>query len=294
VSEFLGYLVIGLMTGALYALIALGFVLVYQSTGVFNFAQPWIVPFGAYLAFAAFAQLHLPLWAGFPLVLAGAAVTGYLLQRLTIQPLFGQPLLSVAFMTLGLGLIIQGLMVLIWGFDSDIVPRFYPVGGVSIGPISFSYDHLLSFIIAIALVVGLYLFYRYSRTGLAMRVTAESHVIAQSLGLKIKAITALSWIIATIVAAIGGMLLANIMAIDSSMLDIGLRAIAVILVGGLESPTGAILAGLLIGVVETVAAGYIDPYVGGGFRDVAAFVILLIALLVRPYGFFGWKRIERI
>lgn len=293
-SEFFGYLVIGLMTGSLYSLIALGFVLVYQSTGVFNFAQPWLVPFGACLAFAAFAQLKLPLWLGFPFVLVGAAIAGYLLQRLAIRPLLGQPLVSVALMTLGLGLVIQGVIVFFWGFDSDVVPRFYPVGGVELGPISFSYDHFLSFIIAIVLVFVLYLFYRYSRTGLAMRVTAESHIIAQSLGLKVSAIAALSWIIATIVAVIGGVLLANIMAIDSSMLDIGLRAIAVLLVGGLESPIGAILAGLLVGVAETLAAGYIDPYVGGGFRDVAAFIILLIVLLVRPYGFFGWKRIERI
>ena len=293
-AEFAGYLAIGLMVGGLYSLVALGFVLVYQSTGVFNLSQPWIVPLGAYFAFFAFRQLQLPLWAGFPLVLVAAALTGYVLQRLTIRPLFGQSMLAIVLMTLGLAVTLQGIMVMVWGFDSDIVPRFYPVGGVNLGTISLSYDHLLSFAVALVLVAVLYGFYRYSRRGLAMRVTAESHVVAQSLGIKVTGVAALSWVIAAMVAAIGGMLLANIMSIDTSMLDIGVRAIAVVLVGGLESPLGAILAGLLIGVVETVAAGYIDPLIGGGFRDVAAYIVLLIALLARPYGFFGWKRIERV
>lgn len=293
-AEFAGYLAIGLMVGGLYSLVALGFVLVYQSTGVFNLSQPWIVPLGAYFAFFAFRQLQLPLWAGFPLVLVAAALTGYVLQRLTIRPLFGQSMLAIVLMTLGLAVILQGIMVMVWGFDSDIVPRFYPVGGVNLGTISLSYDHLLSFAVALVLVAVLYGFYRYSRRGLAMRVTAESHVVAQSLGIKVTGVAALSWVIAAMVAAIGGMLLANIMSIDTSMLDIGVRAIAAALVGGLESPPGAILAGLLIGVVETVAAGYIDPLIGGGFRDVAAYIVLLIALLARPYGFFGWKRIERV
>ena len=293
-AEFAGYLAIGLMVGGLYSLVALGFVLVYQSTGVFNLSQPWIVPLGAYFAFFAFRQLQLPLWAGFPLVLVAAALTGYVLQRLTIRPLFGQSMLAIVLMTLGLAVILQGIMVMVWGFDSDIVPRFYPVGGVNLGTISLSYDHLLSFAIAIVLMAFLFGFNRYSRSGLAMRVTAESHVVAQSLGIRVTGVAALSWVIAAMVAAIGGMLLANIMSIDTSMLDIGVRAIAVVLVGGLESPLGAILGGLLIGVVETVAAGYIDPLIGGGFRDVAAYIVLLIALLARPYGFFGWKRIERV
>ncbi|MDP7469520.1 MAG: branched-chain amino acid ABC transporter permease [Dehalococcoidia bacterium] len=293
-SDLAGYLVIGLMTGAVYSLIALGIVLVYQSTGVFNISLPWLVPFGAYLAYAALVQYGMPFWLGIPLVLIAAALSGYLIQRLTIQPLLGQSLLSTALMTLGLAVILQGIMVLVWGFDGDVLPRFFAVGGLRFGEFSLSYDHLLALFLSLALVLGMFLFQKYSRAGLAMRVTAESHIIAASLGVKVSGVAALSWILAASVAAVGGVLLGNISAIDTSMLDIGVRAFAVVLLGGLESLSGAILAGLLIGVVETVAAAYLDPYVGGGIRDVAAFAILLIALLVRPYGFFGWKRIERI
>jgi branched-chain amino acid transport system permease protein len=293
-TELAGYVMIGFMTGSIYALIGLGIVMVYQSTGVFNIAQPWLVPFGAYLGFAVLVQFGMPFWLGIPVILIAAAIVGYMLQKLTIQPLLGQSLLTTALMTLGLAVILQGVMVLVWGFDGDVLPRFFEVGGLRFGDFSLSYDHLMALAVALLLVFAMFLFQKYSRAGLAMRVTAESHIVAASLGVKVSGVAALSWMLAAAVAAIGGVLLGNISAIDVGMLDLGVRAFAVVLLGGLESLSGVILAGLLIGVVETVAAAYLDPYVGGGIRDVAAFAILLIALLVRPYGFFGWKRIERI
>lgn len=293
-TQVIGYIVPGITQGCVYALIALGFVLIYKCSGVFNLAQGELVILGAYLFYAFSINIGLPIWIGLLLTLASGVLLGLLIERGVIRPMVGQPVLGVFIMTLALGGLLRGFMMLGWGQEQLILPRLFPRGGISFAGASIAYDYFGFLIFPLLILIALTLYFRYSKTGLSMMAISEDQQTAQSLGISVKRIMAIVWVIAAVVAAIGGVLLSNVTGAHYTQVGMGMKALAVALIGGLESIPGVIVGGLIVGVIESLAAGYIDPLVGGGFRDVAAFLLMILVVIFKPHGLFGWKRIERV
>ena len=284
----------GILTGGIYALIALGFVVIYKATGVFNFAQGEIVMVSAYICWALIVQFGVPLWISFLLTFAIAAGIGLTVERFALRPMIGQPLLAAMMITLALIAVLDGLVTVIWGSRQEVLPDFFPRQPLHLGSVMISQQLLMGFGIAVALFVAFVLFFQRTKIGLGMRATAEDHQVSMSLGIKVSSSFAMSWVIACIVAAVGGILLGSVNGVNMNLAFLGLKAFPVVILGGLDSIPGAIVAGLIVGVLEKLATGYIDPLVGGGFAEIFPFIILLFVLMVRPYGLFGTKKIERI
>lgn len=293
-STFVQLLLTGLMVGGIYGLVAIGFVLIYKGTRIFNFAQGELLMLGAFFCWAMLVQAHMPLWASVLLTFAFAIAIGFAIERTALRPMLGQPILSVIMMTLALSVFLSGLVTLIWGGAWKVYPSLIPMGGINFMGFTLSQQHLFGFVIALLTFAAFTLFFRRSRYGLAMRATAEDQQVARSSGVKVTLVFGLIWAIAALVSAVGGILLGTINGVNFTLGQIGLKAIPAALIGGLESIGGAIVGGLIIGVLESLAAGYIDPLVGGGVREIFPYVVLVIALLFRPYGIFGLKRIERV
>jgi branched-chain amino acid transport system permease protein len=286
----------GVMIGSLYALIALGFVLIYKSSHVINFAQGEVVMFGGYLAVVLTTLYGLAFPLAFLVTLVIAALVGLVIERGILRPLVGKPLIAVIMATVGLASILRGLAPLLWGS----IPRTFPSSfvnsnnavnllGVPVARIS-----LWSFGFAAVFVLLFGLFFRYTRTGIAMQAVADDQQAAMSMGISVPRVFAWSWGIALLVAAVGGTILGNRQGVDISLATIGLKVFPVVILGGLDSIVGAIVAGIAIGVIENLAGSYIDPHVGGGFKDVAPFVVMVIVLMVRPHGLFGSANIDRV
>lgn len=284
----------GIMVGAIYALVAIGVVLIFKSTGIFNIAQGAILMLGAYILFAFLVQLAWPLWISLALAFFSAIAVGYLIERLALRPLIGQSFLAAFMVTLAMIGLLEGLITLVWGTFGRRYPEFISPEPIHLGNLVLSQEYTWSFLIATVLIIAFTFFFKYHRLGLAMRAVAEDHAVAQSTGISIKTAFSLSWIISTVVATVGGILLAVSAGVTISLGSVGLKALPVVLLGGLESIPGAIVGGLIIGILETVAAGYLDPYVGGGVADIMPFIIMILILLIKPYGLFGQERIERI
>lgn len=293
-STLVQLLLTGLMVGSIYGLVALGFVLIYKGTRIFNFAQGELLMLGAFFFWAMLTQTHIPVWAGALLTVIFAIAVGLSLERIVLRPMLGQPILSTIMMTLALAFFLRGFITLIWGGTWKVYPPFIPMGGINFVGFTLSQQHFFSFIIALLAFAAFTLFFQRSGFGLAMRATAENHQIARSSGIKVTLIFGFTWAIAALISAIGGILLGSINGINLTLGQIGLKAIPAALIGGLESIGGAIVGGLIVGILESVAAGYLDPLVGGGVKEIFPYVILVIALLFRPYGIFGLKRIERV
>jgi branched-chain amino acid transport system permease protein len=293
-AVFLQLLFSGLMTGGVYALVALGFVVVWKSTSVFNFAQGEILMVSAYICWALLVQVGLPLWLTFVITFAVAAALGLIVERFALRPMIGQPLLAAMMITLALIAVLDGLVTIIWGSRQEVLPDFFPREPLHLGTIMISQQLLVAFVIAIALFFAFVLFFQRSRYGLAMRATAEDHQVTRSMGIRVSTSFAIAWVVACIVAAVGGILLGSVNGVNMNLGFLGLKAFPVVILGGLDSIPGAIIAGLIVGVLEKLATGYIDPIVGGGFAEIFPFIVLLIVLLVKPYGLFGQQRIERI
>lgn len=294
-THFVSLLVSGVANGFVYTLIAAGFVLIYKCTRVFNLAQGEITIMGAYVLYALAVQWKLSFGVAFLLTLAFAFLQGLGTEFFVFRPVMGQPILAQITLTLALGGLLRGVMILGWGSDWLKAPALFPSGGVQLGRIAnVSYAHLAFVGTSVGLIILLGVFYRYTRTGLAMRATADDAVVSSAFGVRVSRVIAASWVIASLTGAVGGILLTSITGVNYSMIELGFKAMAVALVGGMESLLGIILIGPLLGVIEFLAAGYIDPLIGGGARDLAPYVGLLAVLMCRPYGLFGWKRIERI
>ncbi len=292
VEFVVGGVVTGLAVGSIYALIALGFALLYKSTKILNLAHGELVLFGGYLAIALTHVLPFPL--AVLLTLSAAAVLGFAVERAIMRPLFGQPLLSVIIVTLALGYIIRGLMVGIWGGDTRQFPVEFLGGVVRIAGTPIQRVGVWSALIAVLLLVLFWLFFRYSLVGIAMRAAANEQLTASTLGVSLRRVFAYAWALAAITGAVGGILLGLWLGVNFALGFVGLKALAAVILGGLDSIPGAILGGLLVGVLETTVGGYIDAHVIYGFKDISAFVIIFLVLMLRPYGLFGTEQIERL
>jgi branched-chain amino acid transport system permease protein len=278
-----------------YALVAIGFVIILKCSNAFNIAQGHFVLIGGYLGYTFLVPFGLPIWASLLLAIAVAIVLGLLIERLTIRPLVGQPELAMIMMTIALATVLEGLATLIWGGEYKTYHGVLPTVTLKLGQISVPPESLIGLIVSVTTVALLMGLFRYTKIGLAMRATAEDLQVVQSVGIKATTVYAVSWVIACVVGVIGGMLLGGVSGVMIPLAEIGLKAFAVVLLGGVNSIGGAIVAGIILGVLENVAAGYLDPLLpGGGLAQIFPFVVMIIVLIFRPYGLFGLVRIERI
>ena len=292
---FLQLMVSGFALGMVYALIAIGFVIILKCSQAFNIAQGHFVMIGGYLGFTFLVTFHLPIWASILAAIAVAIIMGLLIERLTLRPLVGKPVLAIIMMTIALGAILDGLATLIWGGEYKTYHGVLPTLTLRVGEISLPSETLIGAIVAVVVVAILMLLFRYTKSGLAMMATAEDEQVVQSAGIRVTTVYALSWVIACVTGVISGILLGGVSGVMIPMSEVGLKAFAVVLLGGIDSIGGAIIAGIILGVLENVAAGYIDPHLaGGGVASVFPFIVMIIVLIFRPYGLFGLRRIERI
>jgi branched-chain amino acid transport system permease protein len=292
---FLQLVVTGLAQGMVYALIAIGFVIILKCSEVFNIAQGHFVLIGGYLGWTFLVPLGLPAWAALLAAIAVAIVMGLLIERLMLRPLIGQPVLAVVMMTIALSTVLGGLATLLWGAEYKAYHGLLPSMTMNIGEISIPSESLIGLIVSVICVVLLMLLFRYTKIGLAMRATAEDLQVVQSVGIKATTVYAASWIIASVVGVIGGILLGGVSGANMDLALIGLKAFAVVLLGGVNSIGGAIVAGIILGMLENVAAGYLDPLLpGGGLAQVFPFFVMIIVLVFRPHGLFGLAHIERV
>ena len=294
-SVFLASQVItGLATGGVYALVALGFVLIYKSSHVINFAQGDMLLVGAYLGWAL-STAGLPFPLAFLLTLVVAAFVGLLIERLVLRPMIGEPIIALIIVTLGLSSMLRGLVFLIASTEVRRFPEgIFPITPFQLGPLFVPQIYAWSLAIVAAAVLVLTLFFRFSRLGIALRAAADDQQAAMSMGIRISSAFALSWALSAAVAAAGGILVGNLTGVNFTLAEIGLQVFPVVILGGLDSIPGAIVGGLIIGVLQNLASGYLDPCVGGGLKSVFPFFVLVAILMLRPYGLFGRERIERV
>ena len=301
--------VTGVLNGGIIAIIALGIVLIYRSSEVFNFSHGQLVMLGAFLTwwFAGANEdgkeiFNLPLWAAIPLAIAVMAGLGLVIERLALRPMTGQPLLAIVLMTLGLAQFLEGTTAIVFGIEpknnfpspfspSDVITIPFP--GAFNDAIILKQALLATFVVAIVAALLFMVFFQYTRTGLAMRATSADHELARSVGINVPRIFGLSWAIAGIIATLGGVLLATLTGVSLSLGIVALVAFPAILLGGLQSFSGAIIGGLLVGLAQALVQASSVQVVRNS-SEIAPYLLLLVVLIIRPEGLFGEKRIERV
>jgi branched-chain amino acid transport system permease protein len=282
----------GLLVGVMYSLVALGFVLIYKASAVFNFAQ------GAMTLFAALALVGFIPYIG----MVGAVVAVFLLmallalgiERIILRPLVARPALSLFMATIGLGFFLEGFSQALWGtqpkgLDLGIPDTPFEVAGIFISRLD-----LLGAIVAAFLVLALVWFFQRTTTGLGLRAVSDDHEAALAVGIPLRQAWTVTWAIAGMVAVVAGILWGTRLGVQFSLSLVALKALPVLIIGGLESIPGAIIGGLIVGATERLVGGFIDPYVGGGVKDFSPYVLALMFLIFRPYGLFGREIIERV
>ncbi|MFN7249530.1 MAG: branched-chain amino acid ABC transporter permease [Anaerobacillus sp.] len=293
-SFFLQMVITGIVVGSIYALVALGFVLIYKASDALNLANGEFVLIGSYICLTLVSVYQIPFLLAFLITLVFNALLGMTVERIVLRPLINAPVISVIMATIGLASLLGGLVHMIWGYQTKSFPPIFPSTPIRLGEIIISPVYLWSFVIVMVLLVAFTLFFKFSKMGLAMRAVADDQMAALSMGISIKKVYAITWGIAALVAAVGGVLLGNINGVNSSMVTIGLTVLPVVILGGLDSIPGAIVGGFIIGIVQNLAAGYLQPILGGGIKEVIPFIIITIILMIKPHGLFGKGGIERV
>ncbi len=280
----------GMGAGGLYALTGLAFVTIYKATRVVNIAIGEMLMIGAYLFFAFTAGLKLPVWAAIPAAMLASGVFGAVVERVMIRPMLGESPISSFMVTVGLGSILVGAVELIWTADQQRLPEFFPSAPVKIGEALLSAKVFWGFVVAVLLIGAVLLAFRYWRGGVALRATASDQQAAYSMGIDVPRVFSLAWVAAAMIACVAGIVVGSIGGISSVMGVFGLSVLVVVIFGGLDSVLGALVGGLVVGVIEALTGFYI----GGEYRLLATFLLLVLVLLVRPYGLFGTHEIERL
>ena len=284
----------GVMIGLMYALIALGFVLIYKATDAINFAQGEFVMFAGFLAAGAADIAGAPFWVSALLAIAGMVVLGFGLERVVLRPLIGRPVIAVVMATIGLANVLRGSATMVFGAGNRSIEM--PIGDepIMLGPVMLSPVQLVGAGVSIVFLAVFTWFFLKSRVGIAMRAVADSQQVAMAMGIDVRRYFALAWAMAGIVSALGGVVWGAMLSVDNQLALVGLKVFPVVILGGLDSVLGAVVGGLIVGVTENLAAGYFDPIVGGGTKDFAPYVLMIAALMIRPEGIFGRRRIERV
>lgn len=280
----------GLGSGGLYALTGLAFVTIYKATRVVNIAIGEMLMIGAYLFFAFTAGMKLPVWLAIPAAMLASGVFGAVVERLVIRPMLGESPISSFMVTVGLASILVGVVELIWTADQQRLPEFFPSAPVRIGEAMLSAKVFWGFLVALLLIGAVLLAFRFWRGGVALRATASDQQAAYSMGIDVPRVFSLAWVAAAMVACVAGIVVGSIGGISSTMGVFGLSVLVVVIFGGLDSVLGALVGGLVVGVIEALAGFYL----GGEYRLLATFLLLVVILLVRPYGLFGTHEIERL
>ncbi|MFC7517903.1 branched-chain amino acid ABC transporter permease [Herbaspirillum sp. GCM10030257] len=280
----------GLGTGGLYALTGLAFVIIYKATRVVNLAIGDMLMAGAYLFFAFSVGAGLPLWIAIPAALLAMGVLGMAVERVVIRPMLGESPIASFMVTVGLSSILVGLVELIWTADQRRLPEFIPSTPIRIGEAFLAPKIFYGFWVAVALIAIVLVTFRYWRGGVALRATASDQAAAYSMGINVPRVFSLAWSFAAVIAGVAGIVVGAIGGISSSMGVFGLSVLVVVIFGGLDSVAGALVAGLVIGLVEAWAGSYL----GGEYKLLATFILLVVILLIRPYGLFGTHEIERL
>ncbi|HRD74846.1 MAG TPA: branched-chain amino acid ABC transporter permease [Hyphomicrobiaceae bacterium] len=293
--EFLvSLLTSGVSIGLMYALIALGFVLVYKATDAINFAQGEFVMLAGLIAATLLAAKGMPVIGAIMGAVAIMIAFSFALERVVLRPLLGRPIVAVIMATIGLAAILRGLPPITVGAETKALPL--PIGDepYKLGLISLSPIQLVGIIVCLLCLLAFSWFFMKSRMGVAMRAVADNQQVAMAMGINVERYFAIAWAMAGIVSAISGVLWGNMLGVDTQLALVGLKVFPVVILGGLDSVVGCIIGGVIVGVVESIAAGYLDPYVGGGTKDFAPYVLMIIVLMFKPYGMFGKRKIERV
>ena len=292
--NLLYHVIIGALVGLLYALIAMGFVIIYRCAKVLNLAQGEIVMVGAFLVWSFAHYFGLPLWLSLGLAFLVSLVLGLVAERLIFRPLVGEELFALVMVTVGLLIFIRGFVLIIWSAEVHFFPIVFPMAGIKIGPFMLDRGLVIGGGITILLAAMVSWFFNHTRMGLEMTAVAEDHQIALSLGLTVRRSTAIAWAISGVLSTLAAIIFLSGKGMTFQVANIGLAALPVALFAGMESVGGLILAGLIIGISMGVAEHFLDPIFEGGVAAVFPFVIMIIVLLVRPSGLFGWRTIERV
>ena len=289
-STFINLLVYGLADGAILALAALGFVLIYKATGVINFAQGEFLLVGAYTFYAAFVLLGLPFTLAVVVGAVVAIILALIVERFVLRPLIGENPISVIMVTIGLSLFLKAVVQMFFGTSVREMPNILPTNSISFLGGQVPLNRLLVIVIAAVVLTAFTSFFRRSRHGIAMRAVADDQQAAMTMGISVRRIFAMAWALAAVSALIAGVLLADIAAVDQNIAAFGLLVFPVVILGGLDSVPGTIVGGLTIGILKQMVSGYADP----GLAEVIPYVVLVAILMVKPYGLFGEVRIERV
>jgi branched-chain amino acid transport system permease protein len=290
--QFVQLIISGVAQGCIYGLIALGFVLIYKATETVSFAQGELMMLGAFCALVGMTSLGLSFWLAALVAIAAMALLGVLLERIVIRPILGQPAFSIVMLTVGIGYVARGLVTMIpgMGTETHTLPVPYKEVIWNFGALVLSAEQLVVIAVTVLLCALLYLMFRFSKLGIAMQASSQNQLAAYYMGIPVKRLNGLVWGLAAAVAAVAGLLLAPITFVHANMGFIGLKAFPAAVVGGFGSLPGAIVGGLVIGVVESLAGFYLPE----GFKDVAAYVVVLVMLMVKPNGLFGERLSKKV
>jgi branched-chain amino acid transport system permease protein len=297
-TDFLQLCFAGLALGSLYALVALGFVVIYKATGVINFAQGGLVLLGAYLTYNFNATWGVPFFAAIPMAMLACALVGAAVERFVLRFMVGQPVFAVIMVTIGLLFIIEQVVTGVWGFDRLNMGDPWGISKVNAGEVVLSVKDIWTIGLAAVVLLAFFLFFRYSDMGVAMRATAFDQEAAIAQGISARRVFALSWAIAGAVATLAGvMLAAGAGGVRPDISFVALLAFPAIILGGLDSPAGAVVGGVIIGLTQTLTAGYQPEHaawLGSGFSNVMPYLVMIVILMVRPYGLFGTREVRRV
>ena len=290
--QFLQLVISGVAQGCIYGLIALGFVLIYKATETVSFAQGDLMMLGAFAGLAGMTMLGFPFWLAVISAIGAMALLGLVTERLVIRPILGQPAFSIVMLTIGLGYVGRGLITMIPGIGTEThtLPVPYKDQSWTLGGLIVSMEQTAVIVVTAVLCAALYALFKYSKLGLAMQASSQNQLAAYYMGIPVKRLNGLVWALAAAVAAIAGLLLAPITFVHANMGFIGLKAFPAAVVGGFGSLPGAIVGGLVIGIVESLSGFYLPE----GFKDIAAYIVVLLMLMVKPNGLFGEKLRKKV
>jgi branched-chain amino acid transport system permease protein len=292
--DFLNYFANGVLLGQLYALLSLGFVVIYRASKVFNFAQGELMLLGAYSLWTLVLGLELPLYVALPLAFVMAALYGWVIERLFFERLIGESVFSMVMVTIGLVILIRGVVLVVWGAGDRSFPAILPTTPIIVGDLILPTSLVIGAVITVIFTLGLSYFFNRTRVGLTLTAVAEEPTIALSLGISVHKAVVFAWMMGTAIATIGAIIFLSGRSLTVQTADVAFAALPVALLAGLESITGLMLAGAVVGVVQSLVAAYVDPLIGGSASSIVPFVFMLLILLVRPTGLFGWRHIERV
>jgi len=288
-------LVNGLVVGTLYGVVAMSFVLIYKATQVVNFAQGELLLIGAWVCWALLTRYEVPFWLGMPLTLVFMFIFGIAIQIVILRPMIGEPIISVIMVTIGLSTVFQAALKWIFGVNPQPFPRVFTSQSVNLLGLQIQTVYIMSLVVSLLMMIAMAWFFRTSKYGLAMRATAFDQQVAQSLGISVKNVFAMAWAISATVSAVAGVVVAVVNGVSSGLSAYGIKVFPAAILGGLDSIAGAVIGGVIIGLLENIAQFVDSEFLHwGNLYEIAPFYVLIIVLMIKPYGLFGTKDIERV